>query len=229
MALTFLSLTNDVNIRLNEVPLTSANFGDAAGVYADNKNHINSAINRINMEEFEWPFNHTTVTLPLVVNQAKYPYPSDTKSVAFDTFRIKKNLTYNTEGWQLEPLDYEELLHKQPNYEFDSVDQASPPRFVTRNRNMSFSLYPSPDQTYDLVYEYYKLPTDMMNWDDTTTIPDHFRRVIVEGAMYYSYLFRGGIEEASASNELFKQGLKDMRKIFINRTEYARSTMIVRA
>ena len=228
MALTFLSLVNDVNTRLNEVPLTSANFGDATGVYADNKNHINSAINRINMEEFEWPFNHVTFNTSLVVAQTKYPYEADAKSVAFDTFRLKKNLTYNNSGVQLELLDYEELLHKQPDYDFNAVDLLDTPRYVTRNRNMSFTIHPSPDQTYDLSYEYYKLPVDMVNWDDTTTIPDHFKRVIIEGAMYYPYMFRGGLEEASISNDFFKQGLKDMRKIFINRTEYVRSTMIVR-
>lgn len=228
MALTFLSLVNDVNIRLNEVPLTSGNFASASGVYADNKNHVNSAISRINMEEFEWPFNHVTKTLPLVVNQTKYSYEADAKSIAFDTFRLKKSLTYNNDSRQLESVDYEEALHRMPDYEFNPSDYASPPTHVCRNRDMSFSILPPPDQTYDVVYEYYRLPVDLVGWDDVTTIPDHFRRVIVEGAMYNSYMFRGGIEEASASNEIFKQGLKDMRKIFINRTEYARSTAIVR-
>jgi hypothetical protein len=226
MALTFLSLVNDVNLRLNEVPLTSSNFAGASGVYADNKGHINNAINRINREEFEWPFNHTTKTQTLVVNQSKYPYETDAKSVAFDTFRLKGDLALNCTSRSLSTIDYEEVLQKFPDYEFNPEDYSSSPSGVYRRRDMSFGILPPPDQTYDVVYEYYKLPVDMTDWDSVPTIPEQFRWVIIEGAMYHSYMFRGGIEEAAASNELFKQGLKDMRKIFINRSEYARSTVI---
>lgn len=226
MALNFLSLVNDVNTRLNEVPLTSSNFGAASGVYADNKGHINNAINRINREEFEWPFNHVTKTQTLVVNQSRYPYEADAKSVAFDTFRLKRDDTFNMSSRQLGQLDYEEVLHKFPDYEFNPADYADTPTQVYRARNLSFGVVPPPDQAYEVLYEYYKLPTDMVNWDDIPSIPEHFRWVILEGAMYYAYLFRGGLEEAAASNELFKQGIKDMRKIFINRTEYVRSSVI---
>ena len=41
MATTFLTLVNDVNKRLNEVELTSSNFGAATGFYA----HIKDAVN----------------------------------------------------------------------------------------------------------------------------------------------------------------------------------------
>ncbi len=75
-------------------------------------------------------------------------------------------------------------------------------------------------------YEYYRLPVDLVNWNDVPTIPEQFRWVILEGAMYHAYMFRGGIEEASVSNQLFQDGIKDMRKIYINRYEYARSTVI---
>ena len=77
-----------------------------------------------------------------------------------------------------------------------------------------------------MLYEYYRLPVDLTNWDDVPTVPEQFRWVILEGAMYHAYMFRGGIEEASVSNQLFQAGLKDMRKIYINRSEYARSTVI---
>ena len=44
MATTFLTLVNDVNKRLNEVELTSSNFGSAAGFYAHAKDAVNSGI-----------------------------------------------------------------------------------------------------------------------------------------------------------------------------------------
>ena len=43
MAKTFLTLTNDVLRELNEVVLTSSNFGDATGTQAFVKNSINKS------------------------------------------------------------------------------------------------------------------------------------------------------------------------------------------
>ena len=222
----FLSLVNDVNQRLNEVPLTSSNFAGATGYYADSKGYINSAINRINREEFEWPFNHETKTQTLVVNQIKYPYEANAKSVAFDTFRLKGDVALNTESRHLQVVDYEEYLHKYTDHEFHPEDYTDSPKGVFRARNLSFGVIPPPDQAYDVVYEYYKLPADLSNWDDEPSIPEQFRWVILEGAMHHAYMFRGGLDEAALADRLFTAGIKDMRKLYINRTEYARSTII---
>lgn len=225
MSYNYLSLVNDVNKRLNEVPLTSSNFDGATGFYSDAKNYINASLNRINREHFEWPFNHVSYTETLTVNQSKYNYQSDAKSVAFDTFRLVGDDSLSVQSKRLKVMDYEEYLEKYTDYEFNPSDYADAPTHVVRNRDLSYTLLPPPDQTYDVKYEYYKLPVDLTSWDDVPTVPEHFRWVILEGAMYYAYMFRGSIEEASVSNELFKEGLKDMRTIFINRTEYVRSSV----
>lgn len=222
----YLELVNDVNKRLNEVPLTSGNFSSATGYAADVKSYVNASLNRINREEFEWPFNHASVTETLVVEQSKYSYPLDVKSVAFDTFRLKGDEALNANSGRLRVLDYEELLNKFPDYEFNPEDHKNAPQYVTRNRDLSFTISPPPDKTYDILYEYYRLPVDLVDWDDVPTLPEQFRWVVLEGALYYAYMFRGGVEEASLSNQLFRDGIKDMRKIYINRTEYARSTVI---
>ena len=66
MALTFLTLTNDVITRMNEVTLTSANFTDARGVQVQCKNAVNEAIRHINQKEFGYPFNHASNSSTLV-------------------------------------------------------------------------------------------------------------------------------------------------------------------
>lgn len=222
----YLELVNDVNKRLNEVPLTSSNFASATGYYSDVKGYVNSALNRINREEFEWPFNHTTYTQQTVVDQSKYAYQSDAKSVAFDTFRLKGDTSLNVTSKRLRIMDYEEYLNKYADHEFNPADYHDSPQYIIRNRDLSFTIAPPPDQVYDVLYEYYKLPIDLVNWDDVPTVPEQFRWVILEGAMYHAYMFRGGIEEAAVSNQLFQAGIKDMRKIYINRHEYARSTVV---
>lgn len=222
----YLELTNDVNRRLNEVPLTTSNFNSATGYYADVKGYVNSAINRINREEFEWPFNHTTQTETLVVDQTKYTYPADVKSVAFDTFRVQGSELLNIDSRKLRIMDYEEYLDTRVDEEFNPADYHGQPTHIIRNRNLSWTVSPPPDEAYTLLYEYYRLPIDLVDWDDVPTVPEQFRWVILEGAMYHAYMFRGGLEEASISNQLFQSGIKDMRKLYINRTEYVRSSTI---
>lgn len=222
----FLELTNNVARRLNEVPLTSTNFSDASGFHADIKSYVNQALTRINIEEYEWPFNHTTVTLTLTPDQVKYPYPTDAKSIAFDTFILKGDDTLNVESAKLGVLDYEQHLKDFIDMELTPADYATHPRWVFRARDLTFGIIPAPDAAYDLRYEYYKLPTELVSWDDVPTVPEHFKWVIQEGAMYHAYMFRGDENLAALSNALFMDGLKDMRKLFINRYEYARSSMI---
>lgn len=226
MSYDFLGLVNDVAARLNEVPLTSLNFANSIGVYTDIKASVNGALNRINREEFEWPFNHVKQTELLVPNQIEYPFETDLKSLALDTFRLKGEDALNVRSARLKVLDYEEYLDKYPDMEFNPSDYGDTPEWVYRGRNLFFGIVPPPDQAYSVVYEYYRNPLDLELFSDTPTIPEQFRWVILEGALYHSYLFRGGEFEATASNQLFQKGIADMRKIYINRTEYARSTVI---
>ena len=58
MALTFLTLTNSVITRMNEVELTSSNFTGARGVQIQCKNAVNESIRYINQREFGYSFNH---------------------------------------------------------------------------------------------------------------------------------------------------------------------------
>ena len=58
MSYDYIGLVNDVNRRLNEVELTSANFASAKGFYSLIKDSVNSAIRDINQTHHEWPFNH---------------------------------------------------------------------------------------------------------------------------------------------------------------------------
>ena len=63
MALTYLSLTNDVITRMNEVTLTAANFLDARGVQVQCQNAVNESIRYINQKEFGYPFTTQLIHL----------------------------------------------------------------------------------------------------------------------------------------------------------------------
>jgi hypothetical protein len=58
------------------------------------------------------------------------------------------------------------------------------------------------------------------------SIPERFAHIIVDGGMYYAYLFRGNSQDSLISKEKFEEGIKNMRSLLINRYDYVRSTFI---
>ena len=227
----YIGLVNDVNRRLNEVPLNDTNFSAAQGFYASTKEGVNAAIRAINFQQYEWPFNHVTAEEVLSAGVVRYAYPSDAKTVKFDSFRIKRDADLNVKTRTLRQLDYEEYLDKfvDSEYNVDNTSVRTVPRHIFRTPDLQFGLYPPPDKDYTLIYEYYRLPVDLILATDVPTIPEQFRHVIVDGAMHHAYLFRSNMDAATTAKAQFDAGLKQMRSIFINREEYVRSGFIERS
>lgn len=229
MAYDYLGLVNDVNRRLNEVELTSVNFANAIGEYSMVKDAVNSAIRFINQHEYEWPFNHVETEETLTPGVVRYAAPADSKLIDFDSFRIKRNDTFGNETKKLKILAYEEYLEKHSDYEYNTATSIRAlPSHVFRTPSGEFGLVAPPDQAYELVYEYYRLPVDLISATDVPTIPEQFRHIIVNGAMHFAYMFRGETQEAVVLQQRFEQEIKQMRSIYINRYDYLRSTVVDR-
>ena len=227
MAYDYIGLVNDVNRRLNEVELTSTNFATATGEYSMIKDAVNSAIRFINQHEYEWPFNHVTEEETMTAGIVRYAFPADAKVLDFDSFRIKRNATLGNNTRKLRVLSYEEYLEKHVDIEYNSsTGIRGVPDYVFRTPNQEFGFVASPDKAYEFVYEYYRLPVDLLNPTDVPTIPEQFRYVIVDGAMHFAYMFRGETQEAGVAQQRFEQEIKHMRSLYINRYTYLRSTMI---
>lgn len=228
MAYNFLGLVNDVNRRLNEVELTSSNFPTAIGAYSQTKDSINAAIRDINQQEFEWPFNHNTQEDTLVAGTVRYAFPADAKTIDFDSFRIKRNDSFGIDTKKLKLISYEEYLETYADYEYNTTDTGirGVPYLVFRTPDQKYGVVQPPDKAYELVYEYYALPTDLVDATDVPTVPVQFRHLIVDGAMYYAYLFRGNSQDAGLLQAKFQEGIKNMRSLYINRYEYVRDTRV---
>ncbi len=121
MALTFLTLTNDVITRMNEVELTSSNFTSARGVQIQCKNAVNEAIRYINQREFGYSFNHASNSSEVVAGQTRYNLPTSTKSVDYSTARIKKDSDLNVAGNSLSTLNYNEYIEKDYANQEDDI------------------------------------------------------------------------------------------------------------
>ena len=298
MALTFLSLTNDVITRMNEVVLTSTTFASARGVQVQCQNAVNQAIRYINQREFGYSFNHASNSSTLTPGVVRYSLPTSTKSVDYNTARIKKDDDLNSAGNNLVSLNYNEYIDKDYPNEEDQIksttlngshsssvttltltsttgfsasgkvyiggeqvtytavsgnditgctrgansttaalhadgttvtqfDGGGVPRNIVRTPDNNYLLYPYPDKQYTLIFDYFTFPSDLSAHGDTTSIPDRFAPVIVDGAAAFVYQYRGETQQYQLNFARFEQGIKNMQSLLINKYEYVRSTVIL--
>ena len=223
----YISLVNDINRRLNEVELTTSNFTTATGYYSFAKDSINASIRHINQEEFEWPWNHVEETEVLAVGEVRYSMPHDSKTINMNTFRIKRNSGLNVKTVKLKVLTYEEWLDKHADSEYNSSSSTfGTPTHIVRTPSRELVFYPAPDKEYEVVYEYFRVGFELESATDVPNLPEQYKHTIVDGAMYYVYQFRGDNQAAQLALQKFKQGIKQLRSLHINRTEYLRDTRV---
>ena len=227
MAYDYLGLVNDVNRRLNEVELTTSNFAATTGFYSFAKDAVNSSIRHIQQEEYEWPWNHVEQEEVLLAGEVRYSFPYDAKTINMNSFRIKRNDSLSVDTVKLKVLSYEEYLDKYADYEYNSSTSGrTVPHFIVRAPSRELLVVPAPDKAYELIYEYYTIGFDLELHSDVPNLPEMYKYVIVDGAMYYVYQFRGDMQAAQMAMQKFEQGIKQLRSIHINRTEYIRDTRV---
>jgi len=298
MAETYLTLTNKVIARLNEVALTSATFSSARGIQVQCQNAVNESIRFINQREFNYPFNHATETKTLTAGVVRYSLPTSTKTVDYNTFRIVKDSDLGNGGYKLALLDYNDYINRVINQEdeinttttstthtdsittitvsstsgFDSAgtivignetitytgttsttftgctrgvasttaasiasgvtvaqfDRGGIPEYVVRTPDNNYLLYPFPNKSFSIKFDYYTFPSDLSAHGDTTSIPDRFAPVIVDGATAFVYQYRGETQQYQLNMQRFEQGIKNMQTLLVNKFQYLRSTFIPR-
>ena len=293
----YLSLTNSVLARLNEVQLTSSNFSNARGIQVQAQNAVNESIRYINQREFQYPFNHTAKSQTLTAGTVRYSIPTDAKHVDYYTARIVKDSDLATSGANLKLMQYNEYINKESITQEDEIttttlaealdateteidltsstgfdstgtifidneqisytgistntltgctrgansttaathdnatqvaqfDNGGVPRFIVRTLDNNYLLFPFPDKSYTLKYDYFAFPTDLSAHDDTTTVPTRFDPVIIDGATAFVYQYRGETTQYQLNFERFEQGIKNMQSLLVNKYEYVRSTML---
>jgi len=298
MAETYLTLTNKVIARLNEVALTSSTFSSARGIQVQCQNAVNESIRFINQREFNYPFNHATATKTLTAGVVRYSLPTSTKTVDYNTFRLVKDSDLGNSGYKLGLLDYNDYINRVINQEdeistnnlngslndsattitvnsttgFDSTgtlyigneqvtytgttsttftgctrgassttaashsddvvvaqfDKGGVPEYVVRTPDNNYLMYPFPNKSYAIKFDYYTYPSDLSAHGSTTTIPDRFAPVIVDGATAFVYQYRGETQQYQLNMQRFEQGIKNMQTLLVNKFSYLRSTFIPR-
>ena len=230
MAYNYIGLVNEVNRRLNEVELITSNFSSTSGFHSQVKDSVNASIQEIDQEYPHWPYNFVEQEDTLSTGVSRYSFPANSTVVDFETFRIKESDTLNNRTQKLKVLRYEEYLERFVEQEYTSdTSLYNVPVFVSKAPGLEYVLSPTPDKAYTVVYEYYLTSVEMTDSTDVPKIPEIYRNVIVDGSMYYAYMFRGNTQDALVAKEKFQAGLKNMRIVLINENTYVRSTMLTRS
>lgn len=212
----FLALTNEICGRLNETKLNSSNFATATNFYATIKDSINASIRDINHQEHNYPFNHNTSEIILDAGVGRYPLPQNAKIVDFDNVKILRDDDLNVSTRILKQIQYNEYTRRYLDDELNTSVTGEIPRFVAKSKNNDFVIAPKPDKEYTLELEYFIVPADLSLYDDVPTIPESFKHVILDGAMYHCYMFRDNAQSATLAKQKFDEGLKAMRSLLVN-------------
>ena len=102
------------------------------------------------------------------------------------------------------------------------------PTRIVRTPDNNYLLFPFPNRSYSIKFDYYTFPSDLTAHDDTTTVPDRFSDVIVTGATAFVFQFRGETDQYQLNMQRFEQGIKNMQSLLANRFDYLKSTYIER-
>ena len=229
MATTFITLVNDTLRPLNEVELTSTDFATATGFRALVKDAVNASLQEISQKEFEFPFNHTTGSLTLVAGTSQYTLATDLKVADWDSFRINYDSSNNYSARVLKLLNYDSYNRRyfERDSEADTGDRDQP-IYVYRTLDTKAGFTPIPDAAYSVSYDYFAYATDLSAATDTMTVPDAFKHVVLDGALYHCFIFRDNSQQAGIAKAKFDEGIERMRTLLINRFVDVRDTRVNR-
>ena len=229
---TYVDLVNQLLRRLNEVTLDTAGdgFDTVRNVQALAKDAINNAIRNILQTGQEWPFLKITYTQTLTAGTRLYDFPADFASVDWDTFYIKElGAASNTPSF-LPAISFEEYTQRYRGLDDqgDSGSGISAPQRIYQTYESKFGVTPVPNNAYEIEYVYWKFPSDLSLYDDTSIIPDRFNHVLIDGAMMYMMRFRSNDQSAAIHQQNFTDGIRSMRRILMDDPMDIRSTVVQR-
>ena len=231
MATNFVTLTNKVLVRMNEVLLDTAGdgFDSVRNVQALAKDAVNNSIRLILQDGQEWPFLKQTYTQALTAGTRQYSFPADMSTVDWDTFYLKRLSSRDNEPVALRPISYEEYIQRYRGRD-DTGDAAGDraPQYVYQTFENKFGVTPVPDDVYEVEYVYWSFPSDLTLFNDNSIIPSRFDHVIVDGAVMFMMRFRSNEQSAAIHQNNFEQGIKAMRRLLLDDDLAIRSTVINR-
>ena len=242
MATTYLDLTNEVLRELNEIPLTSANFGAALGLQQFVKDAVNKAIFDIANAEPQLPFFsagvsgstdpfYGNVTVATTAGTRWYTLKSgsssittDYSSVAWDDFYLTTiNVSGESSPFVSKGLKFLTLAdwkqYRRDNENADDADSQNygEPQYVIKSPDhRKFGLSPIPDKVYNVHFYAFDKPTKLDAHGDTIVLPEQYSNVITSRVRYYVWQFKESPQQAAFALDDYKKAMRHMKSNLIN-------------
>ena len=247
---TYLNLTNELLRELNEVVLTSSNFGDAVGIQAHAQDCINRAYSDIVMAEPQWAFlatGESGATDPFYGNvyvetvagtrwyelkESSSSITADYGSVDWDNFYLTTigvsgaSTPYTSQNLSFVTTEeWKDHLRESENIDDADTQTYGEPKFIIRSPDArKFGVSPIPDKVYRVWFFAWDLPTALDAHGDATVFPDVYSPVLMARARYHFHQFKDAPQQAAFALEDYKKGLKQMRSALMNPTPNYMST-----
>ena len=226
MAKTYLALTNELLVELNEPELTAISSG--VGVQKQVSNCVNRAYSDIvdAVDDWSWlsaaepddPYYGNT-TVPTVIGQRWYlskagstGVDGDFDSVNWDMF----TLVDTASPYTINKLAFTTLTVWRNSYaKAEEADARTsqygvPLRVIRSSDGRRFGLSPIPDKVYNIHFFAYNRPTALSADTDEVAFPEQYKTVLLARARYYIYQFKDNIAQSQLALDEYKKGLQSM-------------------
>ena len=239
---TYLNLTNELLRELNEVVLTSSNFGSAVGIQAHAQDCITRSYNDIVIVEPQWAFLATgesgatdpfygNVYVETVAGTRWYELKASSSSIIADYGSVDWDNFYLTTisvSGESAPYvsrnlsfvtteEWKDHLREGENADDADTQNWGEPRFIIRSPDArKFGVSPIPDKVYRVWFYAWDLPTALSDHDDTIVFPDVYVPVLMARARYHFHQFKDAPQQAAFALQDYKEGLKRMRSALMN-------------
>lgn len=215
---------------MGEVVMDTTQFDGARNIQALAKTAVNSSVRELMHSAQEWPFTLVTQTQTLATDgTAMYSLPANASSVDWESFYLKQLTAANNQPRRLPVLTYTQYLdERRPMEDQTGTGGYGAPEAVYQTQEGKFGVTPKSDQAYEIEYKYWLFPADMVLADDVCIVPSRFDNVVLDGAMFYTLMFRSNEQGANIYRDKFDNGIRTMRRLLLDEPLSMRSTMLTR-
>ena len=232
MAKTYLSMTNELLVEINEPEVTTVS--GALGIQKFVSNCVNRAYFDIVDAVDEWSWLKTAAPqndyygntfIETVAGQRWYlmkasstDVDTDYDSVNWDDFTLTtEGVTGKSSPHTINKLSFTTLSAWRQNYaaseeanKANSQTYSTPLRVLRSSDGRRFGLSPIPDDVYRIYFFAYNRPTALAADTDTVLFPEQYKPVLLARARYYIYQFKDNIAQSQLALDEYKKGLQNM-------------------
>jgi len=232
MAKTYLSMTNELLVEINEPEVTSV-----AGAVAIQKfvaNCVNRAYFDIVDAQDTWSWLTTAApqdnyngntyvetvagTRWYLLKTGSSSVDTDYSNVDWDSFTLtEEGVSGKTAPYKIQSLPFTSLETWKDFYaaseEQDKSNEQNygvPTKIIRSEDGRRFGLSPIPDGVYRIYFNAFNRPSALANDTDVVLFPEQYKPVLLARARYYIYQFKDNISQAQLALDEYKKGLNKM-------------------